>query len=63
MDVLHLALYAIASYLALRSLVSLMSSHRARYAHRRVAELGQQQGAVGSASVAATNVPQGKPTG
>jgi len=44
MDVLHLILYVVASFLALRSLVALMSSHKARYKQRRLAEIAREQG-------------------
>lgn len=43
MDWLQLGLYAFASFVALRSLVSMMSSHKARYTQRRWAEVSQQQ--------------------
>jgi len=38
MDVWHLALYAVASFLALRSLISLMTQHKRRYIQGLLAE-------------------------
>jgi hypothetical protein len=62
MDVLHLALYAVASLVALRSLTSLMSSHRARYAQKRMADVARYQGAVSlEAPAAKPNAALGKP--
>jgi hypothetical protein len=62
MDVLHLVLYAAASLLALRSLTSLMSSHRARYAQRRMADAARQHGAAShTAAAAKSQAALGKP--
>ena len=51
MDVWHLILYAVASFLALRSLISLMSQHRLQF--RQQTALEHQE----SAEQAAQNPP------
>lgn len=62
MDVLHLALYAVASLVALRSLTSLMSNHRAQYAQKRMADVARYQGTAGlAAPTAKPNAALGKP--
>ena len=58
MDVVHLVLYLAASFAALRSLISMMSSHKARYATKRLAEVAQQKTAMAAAPPAA---PPAKP--
>jgi hypothetical protein len=49
MDVWHLGLYALASFLALRSLVSLMTQHRSQIKKKLLRELELRQQAVGPA--------------
>ena len=44
MDVWQLVLYAVASYLALRSLISLMAHHRRHFRHQMMAEEHQKTG-------------------
>ena len=53
MDVWNLILYAVASFLALRSLISLMSHHRQQFRRQTALEQQQQE----SAAKAAQNPP------